>query len=93
MIAIVITQQEINIHGSAIFNRVQKTKQPAIVTAYKEPRVAIVSMDDYRELERIKQGKSAQNLLALARRARTILQDENLPQDLAERHNEYGWQG
>lgn len=89
---IFVTQREVNIHGKTIFEQVKQTKQPAIVVAHNQPRVAIISMEDYKEIERIRLGKSALHLANLVQEVRDALKGETLPTDLSEKHDDYMWE-
>ncbi len=88
----IVNQKEVNNHYKKIFDMVRTTKKPAIVTLHKQPHIAIITMEDYAELEKIKQGKSTQALLDLAQQVRHILKTETLPNDLAENHDAYLWE-
>lgn len=72
----------------AVFEKVNKTKEPAVVVSQKQPQVAIVSIDDF---ERMQQIKSTKNLLDLAQKVRKILKDAKLPSDLSTNHDYYAW--
>lgn len=84
-----ITAREMLRNYRSVFDSVKRTKQPAIVTARKQPQVAIISMDDLRELERAKYRKSTKALLDMAG---IIPKDSGLPIDLSEKHDEYTWE-
>ncbi len=88
----IVSQKEVNNHYKKVFDMVRATKKPAIVTLHKQPHIAIITMEDYAELEKIKQGKSTQALLDLAQQVRHILKTETLPKDLAENHDAYLWE-
>jgi hypothetical protein len=88
----IVTQKDVNNHYKKIFDLVRETKKPAIVTVHKHPHIAIITMEDYAELEKIKQQKSAQTLLDLAQQVRHVLKHEPLPKDLAAKHDTYLWE-
>ncbi len=71
-----------------VFDKVKKTKQPAVVVSQKEPQVAIVSLDD---LEKLKQLKNRQSTKTLLNMAGIIPKGSGLPSDLSKKHNEYTW--
>ena len=75
-----------------IFEQVRQTKKPAVVMNQKEPQVAIVSLDDLDELQKLRRRNSARALLELAGEVHSLLKDENLPSDLSARHNYYLWE-
>ena len=71
-----------------VFDKVKKTKRPAVVVSQKEPQVAIVSLDD---LEKLKQLKNIQSTKTLLDIAGIIPKGSGLPADLSKKHNEYTW--
>lgn len=83
-----ITARDILRNYKEVFNKVKKTKQPAVVVSQKEPQVAIVSLDD---LERLKILKNIQSTKALLDLAGIIPKGSGLPTDLSEKHDEYTW--
>jgi PHD/YefM family antitoxin component YafN of YafNO toxin-antitoxin module len=91
MITTTVTARDILRDYKSVFNDVRNTRRPAIVTAHKEPQVAIVSLDDLEELQRLKNKDSAKNLLDFSERARKLFTDEKLPKDLATNHDNYLW--
>ncbi len=88
----IVSQKEVNNHYKKVFDMVRTTKKPAIVTVHKQPHVAIITMEDYVELEKIKQGNAPQTLLTLAQQVRSLMKDEKLPNDIAEKHDKYLWE-
>lgn len=86
-----VTVRDILRDYKSVFNEVKRTRRPAIITAHKEPQVAIVSLDDLEELQRLKNKNSAKNLLDFSERARKLLNNEKLPKDLATSHDNYLW--
>lgn len=65
-----VTLRETAREQKKIFDKVRKTKRPAIVVSKTEgPQVAIIPLADLKELEKIKEQKSAQALLKLERLA------------------------
>ncbi len=91
MTTTIITARDILRDYKSVFNDVRKTKRPAIVTTHKEPQVAIVSLDDLERLQGLQNKDSAKNLLDFTERARKLLENEKLPEDLASKHDEYLW--
>ena len=71
-----------------VFDKVKRTKKPAVVVSQKEPQVAIVSLDD---LEKLKQLKNKQSTKTLLDMAGIIPKGSGLPADLSKKHNEYTW--
>lgn len=71
-----------------VFEKIKKTKQPAVIISQKTPQVAIISLDD---LERLKTLKNKQSTKALLDLAGMIPKGSGLPADLSEKHNEYTW--
>lgn len=85
---ITVTARDILRNYRQVFNKVKKTKQPAVVVSKKEPQVAIISLDD---LERLKALKNKQSTKALLDMAGMIPKGSGLPADLSEKHDEYTW--
>lgn len=85
---ITVTARDILRNYREVFNKVKKTKQPAVVFAQKKPQVAIISLDD---LERLKILKNKQSTKALLDMAGIIPKGSGLPADLSEKHDEYTW--
>lgn len=83
-----ITARDILRNYREVFDKVKKTKQPAVVMSQKEPQVAIVPMED---LEKLKQLKNKQSTKALLDLAGIIPKGSGLPSDLSKKHNEYTW--
>lgn len=83
-----ITARDVIRNYKAVFDKVKKTREPAIVVSQKQPQVVIVSIDDF---ERMQQQKSTKNLLDLTYKVRGILKDESLPVDLSTNHDYYTW--
>ena len=91
MTTTIVTARDILRDYKSVFNDVRKTKRPVIVTTHKEPQVAVVSLDDLERLQRLQNKESAKNLLDFSERARKLLKDEKLPEDLASKHDGYLW--
>lgn len=85
---ITITARDILRNYKEVFDKVKKTKQPAIVVSQKEPQVAIVSLDDLERLKELKNKQSTKSLLDLSG---IIPKGSGLPADLSEKHDEYTW--
>jgi len=85
---VTISARDILRNYKEIFDKVKKTKQPAVVVSQKEPQVAIVSLDD---LEKLRQLKNKQSTKALLSMAGIIPAGSGLPSDLSKKHNEYTW--
>lgn len=71
-----------------VFDKVKRTKKPAVVVSQKEPQVAIVSLDDLEKLRQLKNKHSTKTLLDMAG---IIPKGSGLPSDLSKKHNEYTW--
>lgn len=71
-----------------VFDKVKRTKKPAVVVSQKEPQVAIVSLDDLEKLRQLKNKHSTKTLLDMAG---IIPKGSGLPSDLSQKHNEYTW--
>lgn len=62
-----VSLREVAREQKKVFDKVRKTKQSAVVVSRdKGPQVAIVPLEDLRELEKMKAQKSVQALLELA---------------------------
>jgi len=85
---VTVTARDILRNYREVFDKVKKTKQPAVVVSKQKPQVAIVSLDD---LERLKVLKNKQSTKALLDLAGIIPKGSGLPADLSERHDEYTW--
>lgn len=85
---ITITARDILRNYKEVFDKVKKTKRPAVVMSQKEPQVAIVAIED---LEKLKQLKNKQSTKALLDLAGIIPKGSGLPSDLSQKHNEYTW--
>ena len=85
---VTVTARDILRNYREVFDKVKKTKQPAVVMSKKEPQVAIVSLDD---LERLKVLKNKQSTRALLDLAGIIPKGSGLPADLSANHDEYTW--
>lgn len=83
-----VTARDILRNYKEVFDKVKKTKQPAVVMSQKEPQVAIVSLEDLGKLRKLKNVQSTKALLAMAG---IIPKGSGLPADLSEKHNEYTW--
>ena len=85
---VTVTARDILRNYREVFDKVKKTKQPAVVISQKEPQVAVVAVDD---LERLKVLKNKQSTKALLDLAGIIPKGSGLPADLSGRHDEYTW--
>ena len=83
-----VSAREILRNYKSVFERIRRTRQPAIVMSQKVPQVAIVSLDDLKELQEAKYRKSTQALLDLAG---IIPKGSGLPRDLSDNHTHYAW--
>lgn len=83
-----VTARDILRNYRKIFDKVKKTKKPAVVFAQKKPQVAIIPLDDLEKLRVLKNKQSTKSLLDLAG---VIPKGSGLPADLSEKHNEYTW--
>jgi len=83
-----VTVREILRNYREVFDRVKKTKQPAVVISQREPQVAIISLDD---LEKLKILKNKQSTKALLGMVGIIPKGSGLPGDLSKKHNDYTW--
>ncbi|HEY1835521.1 MAG TPA: hypothetical protein VGG13_01740 [Candidatus Saccharimonadales bacterium] len=86
-----ITPRDILRNYKNVFDNIKRTKQPAIVISRKEPQVAIISLDDLEQLQALHYRNSTKALLDFANKARGILAQEKLPEDLATNHDKYLW--
>ena len=83
-----ITTREMLRNYKRVFEKVRTTKQPTVIVSKKKPQVAIVSLDDLKNLQLAKNKKSTKALLALAG---IIPKGSGLPADLSQKHDEYTW--
>lgn len=83
-----VTTRDILRNYKKVFEKVKNTKQPVVIVSQKKPQVAIVSLDDLKELEILKRKKSTKALMNLAG---IIPKGSGLPADLSEKHNKYAW--
>lgn len=83
-----VTARDILRNYKEIFDKVKRTKQPAVVLFKKEPQVAIVSLGD---LEKLKVLKNKQSTKALLDLSGIIPKGSGLPADLSVNHDEYTW--
>jgi prevent-host-death family protein len=88
----IISTRDIQRNYKEIFEQVKQTKKPVVVMNQKEPQVAIVSLDDLDELQKLRRKNSARALLELAAEVHVLLKDEKLPTDLSTRHDYYLWE-
>ena len=86
--AVTITARDMLRNYKEVFNKVKKTKQPAVVVSRKEPQVAIVSLDDLEKLKILRNKQSTKALLDLSG---IIPKGSGLPADFSEKHDEYTW--
>lgn len=93
---ITVTARDILRNYKEVFDKVKKTKQPAVVVSQKEPQVGIISLDDLKRLEELdnqmKYQASTQSLLETAGKVRKVLKDKNLPKDLSTNHDYYHYE-
>jgi PHD/YefM family antitoxin component YafN of YafNO toxin-antitoxin module len=75
-----------------IFEKVKQTGQPVVVINRKEPQVAIIRLEDLKELEQQRMKNSVRAALQFAKNMRQLLHGEKLPQDLAQNHDYYLWE-
>lgn len=85
---VTVTARDILRNYKEVFDRVKKSKQPAVVVSQKMPQVAIVSLDDLEKLEQLKNRQSTETLLDMAG---IIPKGSGLPANLSKKHNEYTW--
>lgn len=83
-----VTARDILRNYKEVFNKIKKTKQPAVVVSKKKPQVAIVSLDDLEKLRALRNKQSTRALLNLAG---IIPKGSGLPADLSGKHDEYAW--
>lgn len=74
-----------------VFEQVAATNTPVIVAPTHGPKVAIVSLATLEKLQHLTHQTSAQTLLTLAKKARTLLNEAHLPPDLSAQHDTYLW--
>lgn len=86
---VTVTARDILRNYKEVFNKVKKTKQPAVVVSKKEPQVAIISLDDLEKLKILKNKQSTKALLDLTG---IIPKGSGLPADLSEKHDKYTWE-
>ena len=87
-----ISIREMMRKSSEIFERVRQTGQPVVVINRKEPQVAIIRLEDLKELEQQRMKNSARAALQFAKKMRELLQGEKLPSDLSQNHDYYLWE-
>ena len=85
---VTVTARDILRNYKEVFDKVKRTKEPAIVVSQKEPQVAIISLDD---LEKLKVLRNKQSTKALLDLASIIPKGSGLPVDLSEKHDDYTW--
>lgn len=85
---VTVTARDILRNYKEVFDKVKRTKQPAVVMSQKQPQVAIVPLED---LEKLRQLKNKQSTKALLDLAGIIPKGSGLPSDLSKKHNEYTW--
>jgi len=86
---ILITSREILRNQKQVFQLIQSTGQPAIVSVQKQPQVAIISLEDFEQLKKLKEHKYMQSLLQLAEEAPHY--NTGGPTDLSENLDQYAW--
>src|SRR6266498_5452041 len=87
-----ITIREMMRKSSEIFEKVKQTGQPIVVINRKEPQVAIVRLEDLKELEQQRMKNSARAALQWSEDMRVLLKGEHLPHDLSTNHDYYLWE-
>jgi prevent-host-death family protein len=85
----VVSSRDMQRGYKGIVERVKHTKQPALVLSQNEPQVAIVSLDDYEELRRIRLQKGFEELQRLAQQISEEHKDNPLPTDMSINHDKY----
>lgn len=85
---VTVTARDILRNYKGVFDKVKKTKQPAVVMRQNTAQVAIVPMED---LEKLRQFKNKQSTKALLDLAGIIPKGSGLPSDLSQKHDEYTW--
>ena len=85
---VTVTARDILRNYKEVFDKVKRTKEPAIVVSQKEPQVAIISLDD---LEKLKVLRNKQSTKALLDLASIIPKGSGLPVDLSENHDDFTW--
>lgn len=88
LIPTAITAREMLRNYKQVFEKVKRTRQPAVVMSQRKPQVAIVPLDDLEKLKTLKNKQSTKTLLDLAG---AIPKGSGLPPDLSVKHNEYTW--
>lgn len=83
-----LTAREMLRNYKQVFDKVKRTKQPAVIMSQRRPQVAIIPLDD---LEKLKALKNKQSTKALVDLAGAIPKGSGLPADLSRKHNEYTW--
>lgn len=84
-----ITAREMLRNYRQVFDKVKRTRQPAVVTSQRKPQVAIVPLEDLENLKNLKNKQSTKALLDLAG---AIPKGSGLPADLSGEHNKYAWE-
>ncbi len=85
---VTVSSRDIVRNYKAIFEKVRKTKNPAVVMNKKQAQVAIIPFEDLAKLQLIKNKQSTKALLDIAG---IIPKGSGLPADLSEKHDEYTW--
>ena len=84
-----VTARELVRNYKRVFDKIKSTKQPAVVSAHKEPQVAIISLEDLEKLNQIEAQLSARGLLKLAELGKKIKGEG--PKDLSTNLDKYTW--
>lgn len=84
-----ITARELVRNYKQVFDNIKKTKRPSVVSARREPQVAIVSLEDLEKLNQLKAQQSARGLLRLAELGKKIKGEG--PKDLSANLDKYTW--
>lgn len=88
LVPTIVTAREMLRNYKQVFDKVKRTKQPAVVMSQRKPQVAIVPLDDLENLKTLKNKQSTEALLDLAG---AIPKGSGLSPDLSMKHNEYTW--
>lgn len=82
-----ITIRDVLRNHQAVFEKVRRTKKPAIVFNRTKPEVAIIDLETLaliREIKKRKENSAILNLIG-------IIPKGTLPKDTAQNHTDYAW--
>jgi prevent-host-death family protein len=85
----VVSSRDMQRSYKDIVERVKHTKMPALIVSQNKPQAAIVSLEDYEELRRIRMRKGLEELQHLAHQIAEEHKDNPLPSDMSVNHNKY----